>query len=130
MPAFERLIERSGNNAALALDRTMQKERREHERKVQELDNQSEEHLRDEHQKFRLQTADSAASFQAQLNETAKALLEQVREAREALLREIPGRLAAAEAEFRKNLEKIQEQHLALQSRRAEVKAMEAAEKK
>lgn len=130
VPAFERQIERAGNNAALALDRTMQKERREHERKVQELDSQSEEHLREEHQKFRLQTADAAAAFQAQLNETAKALLEQVREARESLLREIPGRMAAAETEFRKNLEKIQAQHVALQSRRAEATPLEAAEKK
>lgn len=130
VPDFERQIERAGNNAALALDRTMQKERREHERKVQELDGQSEEHLREEHQKFRLQTADAAAAFQAQLNETAKVLLEQVREARETLLREIPGRMAAAETEFRKNLEKIQEQHVALHSRTVEAPPMEQAAKK
>jgi hypothetical protein len=129
VPEFERQIERAGNNAALALDRTMQKERREHERKIQELDGQSEEHLRDQHQKFRLETADAAAAFQAQINEAAKALLDQVREAREALLRDIPGKLAAAEAEFRKNLEKVQEQQAALQSRAAAAAPLQPAEK-
>ena len=126
--AAERQIERAGNSAALTLDRTMQKESREHERKLLELGSQVEDRFREEQQRFHQQAAEALAALQQQLNQVSQQMFEQVRQARESLLQEIPARLAEAETEFRKNLAAIQEQYLASLTRRPD-RTFEPAER-
>ncbi len=109
----ERLMEHGGNAAALALDRTMQKERKEHERLLQELGQRGEDVQRDRHHAFQESAAASLNQLQDKAQQICREMLEQVREARETLAREMPARASEGEVEFRKNLERIQEQSLA-----------------
>jgi len=105
----ERQVEKTANGNALALDRTMQKERREHERQVSEMGRRFDDSLREQVDIFRDQAGQAVAEMREQMQQVCREMLDQVKEAREELARELPGRLSAAEETFRHNLDRIQE---------------------
>jgi hypothetical protein len=123
LKSTERHLEQGANSAALALDRTMQKERREHERGVEEMGRRFDQELREQLDNYRESAGLAAAELRAQMQQICHGLLDQVKEAREELAREMPALLSEAEESFRRNLERVQERTLAATSEELRLRA-------
>ncbi len=123
MKAAERQLDQSANSAALGLDRTMQKERREHERQAEELGRRLEEQLREQLDNYRESAGRAAAELRVEMQQICHGLLDQVKEAREEVAREMPSLLTEAEESFRRNLERVQERTLAATSEELRLRA-------
>ena len=116
LKAMERQVDQSANGAALSLDRTMQKERREHELQISDMGRRADEMLREQLEVFREAAAQASGEMREQMQQAFRAMLDQVRDAREELARDLPSRLSQAEEAFRRNLERIQERTVAAAS--------------
>ena len=123
LKSTERQLEQGANSAALGLDRTMQKERREHERQVEEMGRRFDEQLREQLDTHRESAGRAAAELRTQMQQICHAMLDQVKQAREELARDTPGLLTAAEESFRRNLERVQERTLAATSEELRLRA-------
>jgi exonuclease VII large subunit len=107
----------------MGLDRTMQKERREHEHQVEDLGRRFDEHLREQLDNYRESAGRAAAELRAEMQQTCYAMLDQVKQAREELARETPSLMTQAEESFRRNLERVQERTLATTSEEIRLRA-------
>jgi hypothetical protein len=123
LKSTERQLEQGSNAASLGLDRTMQKERREHERQVEELGRRFDEQLREQLDNYRESAGSAAAELRLEMQQICHAMLDQVKQAREELARDTPGLLTAAEESFRRNLERVQERTLAATSEELRLRA-------
>jgi len=123
LKSTERQLEQSANASSMGLDRTMQKERREHERQLEDFGHRFDEQLREQLDHYREDAGRVAAELRTEMQQICHALLDQVKQAREELARETPGLLTTAEESFRRNLERIQERTLAATSEELRLRA-------
>jgi hypothetical protein len=123
LKSTERQVDQGANAAALALDRTMTKERREHERQVEDMGRRFDEQLREQLDNYREGAGSAAAELRQQMQQICRGMLDQVKEAREEMARELPALVTGAEESFRRNLERIQERTLAATSEELRLRA-------